>query len=106
MKIVAENQLSLDELEKIEGTGRRGRVTKKDALLYIDEKEKLESINLKNESLNIAPTNKMITSNEEEMSHMRQMISKHMVDSLSTSAHVHVMTDVDMSRIVEFVKLK
>ena len=47
----------------------------------------------------------MIKSNDEEMSHMRQMISKHMVDSLSTSAHVHVMTDVDMSRIVEFVKL-
>ena len=47
----------------------------------------------------------MITSNDEEMSHMRQMISKHMVDSLSTSAHVYVMTDVDMSRIVEFVKL-
>ena len=47
----------------------------------------------------------MITSNDEEMSHMRQMISKHMVDSLSTSAHVYVMTDVDMSRIVEFVNL-
>ena len=47
----------------------------------------------------------IVTSDDEEMSHMRQMISKHMVNSLSTSAHVYVMTDVDMSRIVEFVRM-
>ena len=105
MKIVAENQLPINELEKISGTGRGGRVTKKDILLYIDEKEKLEPVNLKNDSFDKVQKEMMITSNDEEMSHMRQMISKHMVDSLSTSAHVHVMTDVDMSRIVEFVKL-
>ena len=105
MKIVAENQLSINELEKISGTGRGGRVTKKDILLYIDEKEKSEPINLKNNSFDKVQKEMMITSNDEEMSHMRQMISKHMVDSLSTSAHVYVMTDVDMSRIVEFVKL-
>ena len=105
MKIVNEHQIALSELEKISGTGRGGRVTKKDILLYIDEKKKPEPINLKNDSLDKVQKEMMITSNDEEMSHMRQMISKHMVDSLSTSAHVYVMTDVDMSRIVEFVKL-
>ena len=105
MKIANEHQIALSELEKISGTGRGGRVTKKDILLYIDEKEKSEPINLKNDSFDKVQKKVMITSNDEEMSHMRQMISKHMVDSLSTSAHVHVMTDVDMSRIVEFVKL-
>ena len=105
MKIVNEHQIALSELEKISGTGRGGRVTKKDILLYIDEKKKPEPINLKNDSLDGVQKEMMITSNDEEMSHMRQMISKHMVDSLSTSAHVYVMTDVDMSRIVEFVKL-
>jgi len=104
MKIVAENQLSINELEKISGTGRGGRVTKKDILFYIDEKKKLEPVNLKNDSHDKVQNSMMIKSNDEEMSHMRQMISKHMVDSLSTSAHVYVMTDVDMSRIVEFVK--
>ena len=105
MKIANEHQIALSELEKISGTGRGGRVTKKDILLYIDEKEKSEPINLKNDSFDKVQKSVMIKSNDEEMSHMRQMISKHMVDSLSTSAHVHVMTDVDMSRIVEFVKL-
>ena len=105
MKIVNEHQIALSELEKISGTGRGGRVTKKDILLYIDEKEKSEPINQKNDSRDKVQKKMMIASNDEEMSHMRQVISKHMVDSLSTSAHVYVMTDVDMSRIVEFVKL-
>ena len=104
MKIVAENQLSLTELEKIPGTGRSGRVTKKDVLRYISQNEDSKSYNFI-ESGDLTQESKVISSNEEEMSHMRQMISRHMIDSLSTSAHVHVMTDVDMSRIVEFVRI-
>ena len=104
MKIVAENQLSLTELEKIPGTGRSGRVTKKDVLRYISQNEDSKSYNFI-ESGDLTQESKVPSSNEEEMSHMRQMISRHMVNSLSTSAHVHVMTDVDMSRIVEFVRM-
>ena len=37
---------------------------------------------------------------------MRKMISKHMMESLNTSAHVYVMTEVDMTSIVDFVKMK
>tara|TARA_B100001939_G_C16683600_1_gene505490 strand:- start:10 stop:687 length:678 start_codon:yes stop_codon:yes gene_type:complete len=37
---------------------------------------------------------------------MRKMISKHMMESLNTSAHVYVMTEVDMTSIVDFVKKK
>ena len=103
MKIVAENQISLTELEKIPGTGRSGRVTKKDVLRYISQNEDSKSYNFI-ESGDLTQESKVISSNEEEMSNMRQMISRHMIDSLSTSAHVHVMTDVDMSRIVEFVR--
>ena len=33
MKIAAENKISLSEIEELEGTGRSGRVTKKDILL-------------------------------------------------------------------------
>ena len=104
MKVVAENQLSLTELEKIPGTGRSGRVTKKDVLRYISQNENSKSYDFI-EPGDLTQESKVISSNEEEMSHMRQMISRHMIDSLSTSAHVHVMTDVDMSRIVEFVRM-
>ena len=38
MKIAAENKISLSEIEQLEGTGRSGRVTKKDILLYLEKK--------------------------------------------------------------------
>ena len=81
MKIVAENQISLTELEKIPGTGRSGRVTKKDVLRYISQNEDSKSYNFI-ESEDLTQESKVISSNEEEMSHMRQMISRHMIDSL------------------------
>ena len=105
MKIATKNQLSLTDLEQILGTGRGGRVTKKDVLFYIDEIKKHEPTSLENKSNESTQASKVGPVNEEEMSHMRQKISKHMVESLSTSAHVYVMTEVDMSRIVEFVSL-
>ena len=37
------------------------------------------------------------------MHHMRKLIAKHMKESLATSAHVYVMTEVDMTSIVDFV---
>mgnify|MGYP001386314921 CR=1 FL=1 len=105
MKIATKNQISLIELEKIPGTGRGGRVTKKDILLYIDKNKNSEPIFSKSKANESIQESKVMPMNEEEMSHMRKKISKHMVDSLSTSAHVYVMTEVDMSRIVEFVSL-
>jgi 2-oxoglutarate dehydrogenase E2 component (dihydrolipoamide succinyltransferase) len=38
-----------------------------------------------------------------EMDHMRKLIAEHMRNSLDTSAHVYVMTEVDMSAIVNYV---
>ena len=105
MKIATKNQLSLTDLEQILGTGRGGRVTKKDLLMYIDENKESGPIFSKNKLNESIQESRVLPVNEEEMSHMRQKISKHMVESLSTSAHVYVMTEVDMSRIVEFVSL-
>ena len=39
----------------------------------------------------------------EEMHHMRKLIADHMKKSIETSAHVYVMTEVDMTSIVDFV---
>ena len=98
-KIAVENKISLKEMEMITGTGRGGRITKKDILLY-----------LKTKSTKVTPyhseSEKKVSgqsSRVEEMHHMRKMISKHMMQSISTSAHVYVMTEVDMTSIVDFV---
>ena len=102
MKIAAENGIPLSEIEQIAGTGRSDRVTKKDILLYIEKK------NLKVPASTSKERKKatLVTSRSEEMHYMRKMISKHMMESLNTSAHVYVMTEVDITSIVDFVKKK
>ena len=98
MKIAAENELSLNQLEQINGTGRSGRVTKKDILSYLDSPLLPPKIDLEsNKNLNTQ------SNRTEEMHHMRKIISRHMMESLNTSAHVYVMTEVDMTSIVDFV---
>ena len=100
MKIAAENEVPFSEIERIEATGRSGRVTKKDILLYLEKKDH-EVPDIKHPDMKVAIP---VTGRSEEMHHMRKMISKHMMESLNTSAHVYVMTEVDMTSIVDFVK--
>ena len=102
MKIAAENKVPFSEIEQIVGTGRSGRITKKDILLYL-EKKYHEAPAIKHPDVQVAIP---VTGRSEEMHHMRKMISKHMMESLNTSAHVYVMTEVDMTSIVDFVKKK
>ena len=102
MKIAAENEVPFSEIEQIVGTGRSGRVTKKDILLYLEERDH-EAPAIKHPDMKVAIP---VTGRSEEMHHMRKMISKHMMESLNTSAHVYVMTEVDMTSIVDFVKRK
>ena len=100
MKIVAERGLPLSELETIPGTGRGGRITKKDILSYLESQEEMD-IHSKADNIQ----NIVVGSNKiEEMSHMRKLIGEHMKQSLVESAHVYVMTEVDMTEIVKFVK--
>ena len=102
MKIAAENEVPFSEIEQIIGTGRSGRVTKKDILLYLEKKDH-EAPAIKHPDMKVAIP---VTGRSEEMHHMRKMISKHMMESLNTSAHVYVMTEVDMTSIVDLVKKK
>ena len=47
-----------------------------------------------------------MSDNIEEMEYMRKKIANHMRSSLDTAAHVHVMTEVDMTTIVDYVTAK
>ena len=98
MKIAAEQGLPLSELETISGTGRGGRVTKKDILAYIE--------GLGSAKERLTPIASVIQGSTEEMHHMRKLIAKHMKESIETSAHVYVMIEVDMTTIVDFVESK
>jgi len=95
MKIAQEKNIPIAELDTIHGTGRGGRVTKKDLLAYLDDR-----------SEPVGSSKLSMPDNIEEMEYMRKKIADHMRSSLDTAAHVHVMTEVDMTTIVDYVMAK
>ena len=102
MRMAAENDISLSELEQVIGTGRGGRVTKKDFQLFIDQRSTKEFATpmpkLGEEMPEIVAPN-----NVEDLSNIRKQISQHMRHSLDTSAHVYVFNEVDMTQIMKYI---
>ena len=103
-KIAIENNIEIDELMTILGTGKGGRVTKVDVLNYL--KSRLTAPSTKQsdmaQPLAVPPAFSRLDETV-EMDNMRKLIAEHMRNSLDTSAHVYVMTEVDMSAIVNYV---
>jgi 2-oxoglutarate dehydrogenase E2 component (dihydrolipoamide succinyltransferase) len=95
LKIAKDEDISRSDLESMEGTGRDGRVTKKDILAFIGEKQKIKPVK---------ETERVLVEDAVEMDHMRKLISNHMRTSLDTSAHVYVITDVNMTEISNYLK--
>lgn len=106
--------ISLQELETIKGSGKNGRVTKDDILKYVKNRGKEQSSStitfdipkpaeVSKKETKIAVTlsgvDKVI-----EMSRMGKLISKHMTDSLQISAHVQSFIEIDVTNIVNWRK--
>lgn len=109
--ISKKENISFDELNTIQGSGKDGRVTKKDILQYVDDKKAGKVTTLVVPSSVQAPTGVVIEKptviagvGDEvfEMDRMRKLIADHMVMSKHTSPHVTMFHDVDMTRIVNW----
>jgi 2-oxoglutarate dehydrogenase E2 component (dihydrolipoamide succinyltransferase) len=87
------------DLSKIEGTGRRGRVTKKDVLAFLDTHQ--EEPVLHTETPYRDEPVETASSAGEPLSVMRRRIGEHMVHSLHTAAHCTTVVEADMSRVEE-----
>ena len=101
MKAAREKNISMEDLGKIIGTGRKGRVTKKDILSYA------KSNNLDKElSVDKAPRSISFATatHTEEMDNMRKIIADHMKNSLDTAAHVHVVNEINMTQIATYIE--
>jgi len=104
-KLANQEGISFSELALINGTGKSGRITKKDLEGYLSSGNRSideSSIQLPKESslsFQFASNSKT-----DKLDNMRKRISEHMRYSLNTSAHVHIMNEVDMTDIVDFVK--
>lgn len=103
--------ISMEELERVSGSGKDGRVTKKDILAYLESgrpqqntiqvKETVSATTVKPEK---SKTPIAVQQGDEiiEMTRMGKLIAKHMVDSVQTSAHVQSFVEVDVTNIVKW----
>jgi 2-oxoglutarate dehydrogenase E2 component (dihydrolipoamide succinyltransferase) len=83
------------DLSQIEGTGRRGRVTKKDVLAFLEGHQDEPVLHTETPYREEAPAE------GQELSVMRRRIGEHMVRSLQTAAHCTTVVEADMSRVEE-----
>lgn len=121
-KIAREHNVNLSE---VEGTGLGGRITKQDILAFIESgsggtgvQQEAGAPSLSRPSLARQggevsapfpsassahaprPTPATIPGDVVPMTRMRKIIADHMIESRRTSAHVHAMFEVDLTRIV------
>ncbi|HED38181.1 MAG TPA: 2-oxo acid dehydrogenase subunit E2, partial [Ignavibacteria bacterium] len=126
LSIARKENVSFDEIDKINGSGLDGRVTKKDILNYIEKRKQAEhELLTKPEERPVSEIPKKIqraaapgflsstymepvySSDEVEkipMDNIRQTIMQHMVNSRDTSVHVSAMLEVDISKIYNFIQ--
>jgi 2-oxoglutarate dehydrogenase E2 component (dihydrolipoamide succinyltransferase) len=85
------------DLNQIQGTGTGGRVTKQDVVDFVEHRTSAPTPASRPAS---APAPAAIPGDLVPMSQMRRIIAQRMIESRRTSAHVHCMFEVDMTRIV------
>ncbi|SFH02556.1 dihydrolipoamide acetyltransferase family protein [Pedobacter insulae] len=116
--IATQENISLDELDQIKGTGSEGRVTKDDLLNYIQSKnggqpEKVATVVMetplpKEEPSRPTPNTEQRTTSVSggdeiiEMDRMRKLIADHMVMSKHTSPHVTSFVEADVTNLVKW----
>jgi pyruvate dehydrogenase E2 component (dihydrolipoamide acetyltransferase) len=94
------------DLGQVQGTGMGGRITKQDIMAFIDKQGTAASAPRSSAASASAPSPSRpsapvpMPGEVVPMSQMRKIISQRMIESRRTSAHVHNLFEVDMTRIV------
>ena len=110
--IAKEEGILMSELDTVPGSGKDGRVTKKDILSYVSNRGSAPAQVSAPQQTTTAPAAstssngaaKSYSGNVEiiEMDRMRKLIAKHMVNSKHTSPHVTSFVEADVTNIVNW----
>jgi 2-oxoglutarate dehydrogenase E2 component (dihydrolipoamide succinyltransferase) len=120
--IAKEEGVSMDELEAIVGTGKEGRVTKNDIMAYLESRSnggvqaKAAPVHeaakptqpaapvQKQEAEKPKPAPMQVGAGDEiiPLTRMGKLIAHHMIESVSTSAHVQSFVEVDVTNVVNW----
>jgi 2-oxoglutarate dehydrogenase E2 component (dihydrolipoamide succinyltransferase) len=110
-KIARENNVNLSQ---ITGSGLGGRITKQDIMSFLEKSQPSSPLTASSAATVPAvaspapsakpaslPTPAAIPGDLVPMTQMRKIIAQRMIESRRTSAHVHAMFEVDITRIVQ-----
>jgi 2-oxoglutarate dehydrogenase E2 component (dihydrolipoamide succinyltransferase) len=104
--IAKQENIAVAELETIAGSGAEGRVTKKDILSHVENRQAnptapATAAPMKANTPSVAPTSVSVSGNVEiiEMDRMRKLIADHMVMSKQTSPHVTSFVEADVTNM-------
>ena len=97
--IAKKEGITYEELEKIKGSGKDGRITKKDLMDYMSNKKYTEF----DDSLDpVIKYEKIGKDSVSEMTRKEKLISDHMTKSKNESAHVQSFIEADITKIWEW----
>jgi len=109
---IAKNEhITRAELENIPGSGKEGRITKRDVLAYLEKRKDSPAAattapasaqQMHETKIELPPVNTESGDQVVEMDRMRRLIADHMVLSKKTSPHVTSFIDVDVTAIVNW----
>jgi 2-oxoglutarate dehydrogenase E2 component (dihydrolipoamide succinyltransferase) len=110
MSIANSEQVSMAELESIQGSGLNGRVQKKDIIDYVEARRKgavvppvkpVENIPVKEEAPLVKASPSLGSADQIiEMDRVRKIIAEHMVMSKQVSPHVTSVVEADVTNLV------
>ncbi|MBN1447922.1 MAG: 2-oxo acid dehydrogenase subunit E2 [Bacteroidetes bacterium] len=114
MRIASAEGISMQELERIEGSGLGGRVTKNDVLAWLRNRPAGGTTTPPTASSPAAPGGPALSAMPAPsaaagegyevipMDNMHRLMAEHMVKSMQISPHVSVVSEVDMTKIEKF----
>ena len=91
--IAEKENISEKELLKISGSGKDGRITKKDILKYIESSDSIS------EKLEIDKNYSYNQSTIRDLTRMEKILAEHMVNSKKTSPHVQSFIEIDVTNL-------
>ncbi len=99
LRLARENNISLDELEKIPTSGAGGRLSKRDLELYIESRT-----TPKNKPCPMMTKSLSTDVERIKMTGMRKAIADNMVRSFYEAPHATLITEVDVTSIIQMIQ--
>lgn len=101
--IIEKEGISDNDLNRIKGTGKKGRLTKKDLLEFLDNNKSGNTSFTNSSDIDYKPFVNINDSDSiRELTRLEKMTSDHMISSKNTSVHAQMFIEADITNLFEW----